>query len=71
MFLILSPSAIRSLFHSPLRHPLAHSPNLVFAIDSITSPDLPIQNSTYGHFKVIQRRVGLPLELLFDLTQKK
>jgi hypothetical protein len=40
MFPILSPSSIRSLFQSPLRHPLADSSNLVFAIDSITSPDL-------------------------------
>jgi hypothetical protein len=40
MFPILSPSSIRSVFQSPLGHPLAHSSNPVFAIDSITSPDL-------------------------------
>jgi hypothetical protein len=41
MFPILSPSSICSPFQSPLRHPLAHSANLVFANDAITSPDLP------------------------------
>jgi hypothetical protein len=40
MFPILSPSSIRSLFQSPLRHPFVCWSNLLFVIDLITGPDL-------------------------------
>jgi hypothetical protein len=40
MLPILSPSSIRPLLQSPLRHPFDHRSNLVFVIDSTTDRDL-------------------------------